>query len=402
MPDQNLALKNEVFHLKFVNDELAACHHADQISIDLHTQFLKEFKKDILQPVNNFVKTFKHNSLLSLEKETQKAIDDFETHLKIKLDIISDYTDIQEDPFRHDYEKFNLREVIQSVVYGFSSEFSIEVPDARLEIDSLLPTFMIGNGAAFTCLIKGLLAYAHIVWKQENWIFSIEEHKTKYKNIFLLGTLKRKQPEKKNELNTNSDLNQVNEKKETFLLVKMLGDNIIKQMQGDFHYILGKNDSNESVQEEIVEFQFVVPMGRISDNLPEPEQGKSYQIPLVPEGKVKILVVEDNEVNQLILARNLKHIGYEVELADNGLEAVQKVEDQAFDIILMDINMPVMDGVKATQIIRNELHLDIPIISITANAFESDRLKYIAAGMSDYLKKPFRKDDLFQMLDKYV
>jgi signal transduction histidine kinase/AmiR/NasT family two-component response regulator len=104
-----------------------------------------------------------------------------------------------------------------------------------------------------------------------------------------------------------------------------------------------------------------------------------------------VLVVEDNKVNQMVINGYLKKMGCTVATANNGLEGVDKAREQHFDLILMDCQMPVMDGFEATQQIRLMPHHDasvLPIIAVTANAMEGDRERCLASGMSDYLSKP--------------
>jgi len=100
----------------------------------------------------------------------------------------------------------------------------------------------------------------------------------------------------------------------------------------------------------------------------------------------KILVAEDNDSNYLLMSYILKK-KYEFARAVNGLEAVNFVQKEPVDLILMDMKMPVMDGLEATQKIK-ALKPDLPIIALTANAFESDRQAALAAGCNDFLSKP--------------
>lgn len=110
--------------------------------------------------------------------------------------------------------------------------------------------------------------------------------------------------------------------------------------------------------------------------------------------KLTILLVEDNELNQRLMKISLTRYNYVVAIATNGLEGVQMFKNQKFDLILMDIMMPVMDGYEATREIRNIESKDknlgnIPIIAFTANTINNDREKCILGGMDDILEKPF-------------
>lgn len=112
----------------------------------------------------------------------------------------------------------------------------------------------------------------------------------------------------------------------------------------------------------------------------------------------RILLAEDNEVNVLYATSLMENWGVKVDLAENGAIAVEKMMEKSYDAILMDIQMPVMNGIEATHAIRMQLRSDIPIIACTANALKSDYEKYMANGMTDYISKPFEEETLFRKL----
>lgn len=103
----------------------------------------------------------------------------------------------------------------------------------------------------------------------------------------------------------------------------------------------------------------------------------------------KVLVAEDDKVNQVLIRSYVKKLGYEVTLVGNGEEAVEEMRTHSYDLILMDCQMPIMDGYRATSIIRNELNKDLPIIAVTANVAKEDKEKCFEVGMNDYISKPF-------------
>ena len=117
----------------------------------------------------------------------------------------------------------------------------------------------------------------------------------------------------------------------------------------------------------------------------------------------QILLVEDNKINQEVALGLLAHTHATVDVADNGEIAVAKSTAKQWDLILMDINMPIMDGIEATKLIRKNSTLNsIPIIALTANVLEIDRKLYASVGMNDYLSKPIRPEDLYLMLLKWI
>lgn len=113
-----------------------------------------------------------------------------------------------------------------------------------------------------------------------------------------------------------------------------------------------------------------------------------------------ILVAEDNESNYILMTYMLKN-DYQIVRAGNGQEAVDKVEAGGIDLVLMDLKMPVMDGLEATRLIRAK-HPDLPIIALTANAFYSDRDSAMEAGCNGFLTKPVSRKVALDMIAKYI
>lgn len=117
----------------------------------------------------------------------------------------------------------------------------------------------------------------------------------------------------------------------------------------------------------------------------------------------RVLLVEDNPVNQLVAKGMLGKLGCEVVVAAHGAEALDQLEFNDFDLVLMDCNMPVMDGYEASRQIRQSGRWpQLPIVALTANAMSEERERCRAAGMSDYLAKPFRREELEALLDQWV
>lgn len=122
-----------------------------------------------------------------------------------------------------------------------------------------------------------------------------------------------------------------------------------------------------------------------------------------PRSNRKILLVEDNMVNQMVARGMLNRLGYDVEVADHGEAALELLEDTTYDLVLMDCNMPVMDGYETSRRMRDDSRWQhIPIIALTANALHEDRQRCEDAGMNDYLSKPFKREDLQHLLDKWL
>ena len=123
------------------------------------------------------------------------------------------------------------------------------------------------------------------------------------------------------------------------------------------------------------------------------------------DNQLNILIAEDNYINLKVEIKLLEKRGYNVVPAENGIEVISKLENECYDIILMDIQMPEMDGYETTRIIRKMEELTgrhTVIIAMTAYAMREDKEKCIAAGIDDYISKPFKADDLYRIIDEYA
>ncbi|MVM41754.1 PAS domain S-box protein [Spirosoma sp. HMF3257] len=116
----------------------------------------------------------------------------------------------------------------------------------------------------------------------------------------------------------------------------------------------------------------------------------------------QILLVEDNEMNRLVVRTILEPYGVSIVEVTNGLEAIETLRANSFDLILMDVQMPVMDGLEATRFIRRELSTSMPIIALTASAIRNEKEACYTAGMNDFLAKPFDENDLVEKLRKWL
>ena len=129
-----------------------------------------------------------------------------------------------------------------------------------------------------------------------------------------------------------------------------------------------------------------------------PAQRAPLTAPLIPrladDVPLRILLAEDNHVNQRVALRMLDRMGYRAEVAANGKEVLEALDRQPFDVILMDVQMPEMDGYEATRRVRERPGEQPIILAMTANALQGDREECLAVGMDDYLPKPLRPADL--------
>ncbi|MCF7955284.1 MAG: PAS domain S-box protein [Phycisphaerae bacterium] len=155
-------------------------------------------------------------------------------------------------------------------------------------------------------------------------------------------------------------------------------------------------------------FSLLIPAGSISESLVKLSSNEQVEDETVmPESthdiqfSGKIVVAEDDKGCQVLIGKLLKKLGFDIVFADNGKEVVEKILQESFDLILMDIQMPYMTGFEATKVLR-EKGVRTPIVALTAHAMEGDREKCLEAGCDDYLSKPIETDELRRVLKKFV
>jgi len=166
----------------------------------------------------------------------------------------------------------------------------------------------------------------------------------------------------------------------------------------------GRIGVRNRLSEEGSDFWFEVPLRRAT----EPMETLDGNEPRVPVRALRVLVAEDNPVNQAVISGMLSSVGHHYELVNNGREAVARVQDRQgnFDLVLMDLEMPVLDGLAATREIRRWEHDQsrprMPILALTAHALDEYRTLGLNAGVDDFLTKPIRKHVLVAALDRLL
>ncbi|MBL1208407.1 MAG: PAS domain-containing protein [Geminocystis sp. GBBB08] len=183
-------------------------------------------------------------------------------------------------------------------------------------------------------------------------------------------------------------------------LVELMGGKMWVESQGN----IGGNPPDNWILKSTTKgstFYFTLPIKEVFNNEKELKiiSENLFTQPKIKKSNLKILLAEDNKVNQKVALLTLKKLGYKADVANNGLEVLAMLETQFYDVILMDMQMPQMDGVTATQIIRESSKLQPYIIALTANALESDRQLCFKVGMNDYLSKPIAMAQLQEALE---
>lgn len=180
------------------------------------------------------------------------------------------------------------------------------------------------------------------------------------------------------------------------IILSSIGDTNKKKYQGVVNAMLVKPVKQDqllkTITAELEDRKSSAPAAGRENNLLDPDLASQYPM--------KILVAEDNTINQKLIKRILNKLGYKIDMANNGQEAVEKNSVESYDLIIMDIQMPLMDGYQATTMIRQTAQEQPYIIAMTANALAEDREICLSYGMDNYISKPMKIDVLTSMLKK--
>jgi len=183
------------------------------------------------------------------------------------------------------------------------------------------------------------------------------------------------------------------------ILLSSIGDNCLKEHPGLFKSVLTKPIKQHILCKNILsELQ----QADATQRMEEQNDKQKLSAEFAQKHPLRLLVAEDNIINQQIILKILNLLGYDVVLAENGQEALELANKADYDMILMDVQMPEMDGLEATRQIRKNKKLQPVIIAMTANAMQGDREECLRTGMNDYLSKPLNLDDLVNMLKKWA
>lgn len=181
------------------------------------------------------------------------------------------------------------------------------------------------------------------------------------------------------------------------ILLSSIGNEQSRQMPHLFNVVLSKPTKHHLLEKQIID-----QLKSYGNVFKEQKPARAnFSGDVAKRYPMTILIAEDNEVNQKLTLRVLTKMGYNADVATNGHDAVNAIEEKPYDIVFMDVQMPQMDGLEATQFIRQNLAHQPVIIAMTANALSEDREACFKAGMDDYLSKPMKLDEIVAVLEKW-
>jgi PAS domain S-box-containing protein len=384
---------------KLAEEELLKAKKQAEESVISKDQFLANMSHEIRTPMNaiiGFTELLSQTGLNHLQKDYANSVKVAGENLLSIINDILDFSKIESGVVTIETSSSDVHLIMKNVYdllkisanqknLKFSFEFDPNIPQFlmcdALRLNQILIN-LVGNAIKFTengavefsaTLINSGSTYHQILFKVKDTGIGI--HDEKKDKIF----------ERFSQVN-----NAINRKYEGTGLGLSISKNLIELMGGELEL-----KSKEGIGSE---FQFVLKLdiGTKNETLKETYQSqRSAHI-----RRPIILVIEDNYLNQKLAKNVLNNFDFDVELAINGQIGLEMLKVKNYDLILMDIQMPELDGYQTTKIIRNTLKLNTPIIAMTAHSIVGEKEKCIAAGMNDFISKPFNPDTLYHKIIK--
>lgn len=370
-------------------------------------QFLANMSHEIRTPINGIAGMANLLSTTSSEEDKEKyinAIKNSTENLKVIINDILDLSVIESGKLKFEKIGFNIKYQLGAIMDTFQFQCREKGIDISYSISPETDTVFLGDPVRLNQILINLISnavkFTHIGEITVDVTLDRKEGDKQYVKFEVTDTGVGIPKEKIHHI--FESFTQADESVTRRYGGTGLGLSIVKQLvelqEGELYV--------NSVESKGTKFTFIIPYesGKIQD-LVQPESSQNKDAPTHSFEGVKVLLVEDNDINRLYALNILKKWKCEVDGAENGYIALEKLRSNEYDIILMDIQMPIMDGYEATKNIRStfpEPKNKIPIIALTANAIKGDNEKCLEIGMNDYLPKPFQPEDLYASISKFA
>ncbi|RUT77955.1 response regulator [Ancylomarina longa] len=398
---QRKELDNLLKYLEQKNEELILQKNKAEEAVRSKSLFLANMSHEIRSPMNGILglsHLLLKSNLTKDQKELLKVMSTTGENLIQIINDILDYSKIEAGQIEIENIDFNIRELLDTIYHLLNFKAKEKGLDLRILVDDEIPEII--NGDSF---------------RLNQILMNIANNAVKFTNLGYIE-LSVKCLEK-----TESNIS-------LFFKIKDTGIGISQEAQKKLFKEFTQSDSSISRQYGGTGLGLAISknlthlMGGTINLVSEPEHGSEFMFELkfgyqekevnmfsneekeIPT-QLSILVAEDNPINQKVAMLTLRHMGLQCDIAKNGMEAFEMYQEKKYEVILMDMQMPVLDGINATQKIRSfenkeSVENKAFIIALTANAFIEDKQRCIDAGMNDFVSKPFKEEDLRKILSQ--
>ena len=359
------------------------------------TNFLANMSHEMRTPLNGIQCAIELLKEAQSEQEKAELISIIESSteaLSRQTDDILQYAKIGKGKISLQEADYSPLKLIQSVVKIITNKVESKALNLNIIINEQVPDWVIGDPDRIKQVLLNIVNNAIKFTHQGSISLSLKLEKSKKLLIFCI-------------IDTGIGIEESDQEK-LFKPFSQVDDSTTRQFEGNGLGLVISKNLVQLMQGEIslssrlgegTECEFSIPYKiAVKKSEVKIQQNKNYF------NDIRILIVEDNRTNQIVLQKTLKKVVTTITVANNGRQAIELCQNNTFDIILMDWHMPVLDGLEATQILRkNPAFANTPILGLTASVMDEDIKACLEAGMNEVITKPINREKLFSTLNKY-